>query len=65
MPVIRFAVGDTLELKKKHPCGSALFRVEQTGSLPTITCLGCRHTLTIDRIKLEKSIKKILPTPSP
>lgn len=55
----RFSVGDTLELKKKHPCGSVLFEVVRTGSDIRIICKGCGRDLTVPREKLEKSIKKI------
>ena len=57
IPVIR--VGDTLELKKPHPCGSKEFTVLRVGSDIRIVCVSCGRDLTIPRVKLEKSIKKI------
>lgn len=53
--------GDTLELKKAHPCGSKLFKVMRVGSEIRIICEGCGRDMTIPRIKLERSIKKIIP----
>ena len=58
MQIIRINEGDMLELKKKHPCGSALFRVVRTGSDVRIVFEGCGRDLTLPRQKLEKSIKK-------
>ena len=58
IPVIR--VGDLLEMKKPHPCGSRHFKVLRTGSDIKIVCSGCGHTLTLERIKLEKMIKKVI-----
>ncbi len=58
--IIKFVVGDTLELKKTHPCGSKLFRVARVGSDVRVICSGCGRDMTIDRIKLEKSIKKVI-----
>ncbi len=58
IPVIR--VGDTLELKKPHPCGSNLFSCVRVGSDVRIICKGCGRDMTLPREKLEKSIKKII-----
>ncbi len=58
IPVIR--VGDTLEMKKPHPCGSKLFTVLRIGSDIRIECLGCRRDMVLPRLKIEKSIKKII-----
>jgi len=52
-------VGDVLELKKPHPCGEKRFRVLRVGSDVRIACAGCGRDMTLDRIKLEKAIKKI------
>ncbi|MDD6094662.1 MAG: DUF951 domain-containing protein [Clostridia bacterium] len=56
LPIIR--VGDVLELKKAHPCGSKRFSVLRVGSDIRIVCSGCGRDLTVPRVKLEKSIKK-------
>ena len=56
--ILKINVGDTLELKKPHPCGNKLFKVMRVGSDVRIACLECGRDLTLDRIKLEKSIKK-------
>ena len=58
--IIKISVGDVLELKKPHPCGCRQFEVLRTGSEVRIICLGCKRDMTLDRIKLEKSIKKII-----
>ncbi|MBR4071764.1 MAG: DUF951 domain-containing protein, partial [Clostridia bacterium] len=58
--IIRFSTGDILELKKPHPCGSKQFRCERGGSDIRIVCIGCGRDMTIPRIKLEKSIKKVI-----
>ena len=57
--IIRINVGDTLELKKPHPCGNKLFRVLRAGSDVRIVCNECGRDMTLDRIKLEKSVKSI------
>ena len=60
MQIIKFDVGDVLEMKKEHPCGSKLMRVMRTGSDIRIVCLGCGRDVTVPRVKLEKNIKKVL-----
>ena len=59
MGIVKFNTGNILQLKKPHPCGSCLFRVLRTGSDVRIVCTGCGRDLTLDRIKLEKMIKKV------
>ena len=58
IPIIK--VGDTLELKKSHPCGCNLFKVARVGSDIKIVCNGCARALVLERIKLEKMIKHII-----
>ena len=53
-------VGDVLELKKGHPCGSRRWAVLRVGMDFRLRCEGCGHELMIPRSKAEKSIKKII-----
>ena len=59
--IVRFSVGDTLEMKKEHPCGSRLFSVRRVGSDIRVVCQGCGRDMTIPRIKLEKGIRRVIP----
>lgn len=60
MNVLKFNAGDVVEVKKKHPCGSALFLIARTGSDVRMICKGCGRDITVDRLKAEKFIKKVL-----
>ena len=53
-------VGDGMELKKTHPCGSREWLVLRVGMDFKLRCRGCGHELMIPRSKAEKSIKKII-----
>lgn len=64
MQIIKFQVGDVIELKKPHPCQNKLFRVLRVGSEMRIVCLSCARDMNIDRIKLEKATKKIVSSAS-
>lgn len=52
-------VGDTVKLKKPHPCGSFEWEVIREGADFKIKCKGCGHLLMLPRKNLEKSIKEI------
>lgn len=52
-------VGDVLELKKQHPCGSKEWKVLRVGMDFKLRCAGCGHELMVPRSKAEKSIKKV------
>lgn len=60
MNIIRFSTGDTLEMKKEHPCGGNMFYVLGVGSDIKIRCQNCAREMTVPRIKLEKNIKKVI-----
>ena len=55
-------VGDVLELKKAHPCGSKRWLVLRVGMDFRLRCQGCGHELMTPRSKAEKAIKKIQRT---
>ena len=52
-------IGDVLELKKQHPCGSKRWKVLRVGMDFRLRCEGCQHEMMIPRSKIEKSIRKI------
>jgi hypothetical protein len=58
--IIKISLGDTLEMKKPHPCGSNLMKVLRVGSDIRIKCEGCSRDVTVARIKLEKNIKRVI-----
>lgn len=62
MEIIRFSADDFLELKKPHPCGSRLFKVIRSGSEVRIVCTRCGRDMTIERVKLEKAVKRVIPS---
>ena len=53
-------VGDILELKKTHPCGSRQWLVLRVGMDFKLRCQGSGHELMTPRAKAEKSIKKVI-----
>ena len=61
MQLKTFGVGDKLEMKKPHACGekSKQMLVLMVGSDIKVRCAGCGREMIIQRIKLEKNIKRV------
>lgn len=53
-------VGDIVETKKNHPCGSNQFEILRVGMDFRIKCMKCEKQIWIERPNLEKRIKKII-----
>lgn len=53
-------LGDKLQMKKPHPCGSYTFTVLRIGIDFKIRCEGCGHEVMLPRTKCEKNIKKVI-----
>lgn len=60
MKIVRFSVGDTLIMRKSHPCGENKFKVLRAGSDVRIVCLKCQRDVTVERLKLERNIKSVV-----
>ena len=57
MQIIPLRQNDRVQLKKSHPCGGNVFLILRVGSDVRVKCETCGRDMTIDRLKLEKSIK--------
>ena len=60
MSIIKLRLDDVVELKKPHPCGDNKFKILRVGSEVRVLCLKCGRDMVMDRIKLEKSIKRFI-----
>ena len=49
-----YEVGDVVETKKHHPCGSKLWEITRIGVDFKLKCKGCGHVIMIER---EKALK--------
>ncbi len=58
-------VGDILEMKKPHPCGSKTFLVTRIGMDFKMVCKGCEHQVMLPRSKAEKNIRKVIREETP
>lgn len=56
----KFYLGDVVEMRKPHPCGSSEWEVMRVGMDFRIRCLGCRHVVMLPRKRFERAVKNIL-----
>lgn len=55
-----FYLGDTVQMKKTHPCGSEVWEIIRLGADIKIKCCGCGRIVMLPRNKFEKDVKKII-----
>lgn len=53
-------IGDTLVMKKAHPCGEKRWQVLRTGADFRLRCVGCGHEVMTPRFKAEKNIRQVI-----
>lgn len=64
MEKVKYELGQVVEMKKPHPCGSKNWLIQRVGMDFGIKCEGCNHFVMIPRVKFEKAVKKIIKNPS-
>ena len=55
-----YNIGDIVETKKDHPCGSKQWEVIRIGADFKIKCLVCGRVVMLPRPQFEKSVKKLI-----
>jgi hypothetical protein len=53
-----YNIGDVVETKKQHPCGSKEWKIKRIGVDFKLECMGCGHEIMLERQKALKIIKK-------
>ena len=53
-------LGDVVQMRKTHPCGSDQWSVIRIGADIKIKCLGCGRIVMMDRADFGKRRKKVL-----
>ena len=53
-------LGDVIQTRKSHPCGSNQWTVIRVGADIKIKCLGCGRIVMMDRTVFLKRRKKVL-----
>lgn len=61
----KYGLGDIVQMKKQHPCGTNEWKIIRMGADIRIKCEGCQHSVMISRREFEKKLKKVLVIASP
>lgn len=56
---IQIFLGDTVRLRKKHPCGSYEWTVVRVGVDVGLLCLGCGRRIMLPRGIFNKRLKEV------
>ena len=62
MQILHLEPHTVAEMKKPHPCGGKQFEILRVGGVCRVRCTTCGRDTEMDRIKLERAVKRILPT---
>jgi hypothetical protein len=54
-----FELGQTVMMKKPHPCGGNEWEIQRVGMDFRIKCLNCGHSVMVPRLRFEKGVKKV------
>lgn len=57
MEEMNFVVGDLVQVKKPHPCGSKVWEILQLGADVRLKCQGCGHLIMVPRVKFNRMAK--------
>lgn len=56
----QFDLGDVVQMKKPHPCGTNAWRIIRMGMDIRMKCTGCQHSVLLPRSRFERRMKKVL-----
>ena len=57
---VEINIGDVVQMRKKHPCGSFQWEVVRLGTDVGIVCQGCGRKVLLPRGTFNKRLKKIV-----
>ncbi|TAK34263.1 MAG: DUF951 domain-containing protein [Chloroflexota bacterium] len=58
--VMEIRVGDVVQMRKIHPCGSYEWRVVRVGADIGIKCMKCERRVLLERSIFERRVKQFL-----
>lgn len=53
-----FALGDRVQMRKKHACGANEWEITRTGADIRIKCVNCGRSVMLDRLDFMRAAKK-------
>jgi hypothetical protein len=58
--IVDFRLGDTLQLRKRHPCGGFEWEVVRLGADIGLRCTTCGRRVLLPRSTLERRMKRFV-----
>lgn len=55
----KLLVGDTVQLKKPHACGTNEWSIQRMGADVRIICTGCGQDLRLSRLEFMKRVRRV------
>lgn len=56
----KYQIGDIVEMKKSHACGTNQWQITRTGVDIKIKCINCNREIMMDRLEFERKLKKVI-----
>ena len=56
---MNYQVGDIVQMKKPHPCGTNEWEITRVGADIKIKCINCGRSIMLPRIEFNKKLKKV------
>lgn len=53
-------IGDTVQMRKQHPCGGDTWRIVRVGADIGMRCLTCDRKVLLPRAECERRIKRVV-----
>jgi hypothetical protein len=60
---VKLYLGDVVELKKPHPCGSNAWEIVRLGAYIRLRCQGCNRYVLLPRERVERRLRRFLARP--
>lgn len=57
-----FRIGDQVQMRKQHPCGSDVWVVYRVGADIGLRCAGCGRHVLLARSVFLRRLKRVFPT---
>jgi hypothetical protein len=61
MEATEVQVGDTVRLRKAHPCGGDTWQVTRIGTDIGLRCLTCGRVVLLPRLLFRRRLRAVLP----
>lgn len=61
-PSYQPALGDRVQMRKRHPCGGDTWRVVRVGADIGLVCEGCGRRVLLERPLFRQRLKRPLPS---